>query len=845
MAKDCVEEVMKGLGNTETATILKGEIEKIVSRMRKERAKAFVDGILNPESAYREKALEILNRERINTKIDRIKTLENIEKRKRADLRIKERPNAVEGISVLNVGDNKRVGSNRFSAYGIQDSLKKQLMASIIKEVRATGYEDLIKGSQVDSIINRDVMIEVSELNKKNGNFGVTNSKEAMALAKAIHKGQKLILGVLNSSGAYIRELEGYAGRVTHDSVKLQKIGKEQWIDSILPLLDHEKTFNSDLIDADPVEFLSTVYDDIVTGQSSRRKRPDVSSDKLIRISGMPPNYSSRVERSRVLHFLDAAAEHTYLKQFGSGKNLFEDTISFAQRAAKDAGLMQVYGTNPGATYATLLDSYGISKDAAAMEILDAQFKELTGETLRPGSSPKAVIGMGARALMSASKLGNSVISSITDLGVRANDLVNFSGENYFSSKAKVIKSLIEALDPKNRQQVTDLIGATIDSYIHSFYAQAGAADFNGGIAKAMDLYFKANLQTYWTNWNKSAQAMIHAAEMGMRSSSAFSALDETFVNNLKRFGIGEAEWGFIQSAAKKADDGRVYVGFQDIYDMDDGLALEIAKKAGLIKDNMTPAAQRRAANKAKFDAATKLSVYYNDQIGTSVLEPTARERRIIYRGTSQDTWAGQALRLIGQFKMFPTSMVTQVLEGTLYAKGATSVKEGLVGPTSNKAGLVRLMVDLTVLSYGGMVLKDVLMNKTPKDPRDPEVMMEAFTRAGVGGIYSDMLTQEFDSRYGRGALSYLTGPTIGQLDDIGNLKTDIQKWATGRRKKFPTNAAVRLGTNNLPGFNLFYLKGAINHLFLYDLSERMNPGYMKRMEARMKKKGQGFIIKP
>jgi hypothetical protein len=113
--------------------------------------------------------------------------------------------------------------------------------------------------------------------------------------------------------------------------------------------------------------------------------------------------------------------------------------------------------------------------------------------------------------------------------------------------------------------------------------------------------------------------------------------------------------------------------------------------------------------------------------------------------------------------------------------------------------------------------------------------------QGGAMGMYGDFLLGEFDSRYGRSALSALAGPVIGQTDDVFDL---FNRLKSGEIDK-AGNSAFRFMINNMPGSNLFYLRGAVDYLFLYDLQEKMNPGFLSRMESRMGDRGQSFLIDP
>ena len=57
---------------------------------------------------------------------------------------------------------------------------------------------------------------------------------------------------------------------------------------------------------------------------------------------------------------------------------------------------------------------------------------------------------------------------------------------------------------------------------------------------------------------------------------------------------------------------------------------------------------------------------------------------------------------------------------------------------------------------------------------------------------------------------------------------------------------AVRFFASNLPGANLWYLKGAINHLFLHNIQEMLSPGYLSSMRSRAQREfGQSYYWEP
>jgi hypothetical protein len=65
----------------------------------------------------------------------------------------------------------------------------------------------------------------------------------------------------------------------------------------------------------------------------------------------------------------------------------------------------------------------------------------------------------------------------------------------------------------------------------------------------------------------------------------------------------------------------------------------------------------------------------------------------------------------------------------------------------------------------------------------------------------------------------------------------------TGKQLADLAPELLRLGLNETPFINLFYVRSALNYLFLHSLQERMNPGYLARMQRSIQKnQGQSYM---
>ena len=107
-------------------------------------------------------------------------------------------------------------------------------------------------------------------------------------------------------------------------------------------------------------------------------------------------------------------------------------------------------------------------------------------------------------------------------------------------------------------------------------------------------------------------------------------------------------------------------------------------------------------------------------------------------------------------------------------------------------------------------------------------------------GIYGDFLFGEMKNRFGGNPISTFLGPTAGAANDLFDL--------FGRVKagEDPSIQAWRFLMNNFPGINLFYTRIALDYLILYRVQESLSPGYLRRLERRVREENeQEFLVFP
>jgi hypothetical protein len=145
-----------------------------------------------------------------------------------------------------------------------------------------------------------------------------------------------------------------------------------------------------------------------------------------------------------------------------------------------------------------------------------------------------------------------------------------------------------------------------------------------------------------------------------------------------------------------------------------------------------------------------------------------------------------------------------------MITRGRLADVRGLKG-MGHITGLVELAVS-TLFGIAANYLNSIAKGIDPNSQwrnQPAQALIAGFTRGGTGSIYGDFLLGEW-SRFGRGLVDTAVGPTLGQLDTVAELWTDLthpSKWKAGA-----LGVATKFTRENLPFMNMIYTKLAFDH---------------------------------
>lgn len=228
---------------------------------------------------------------------------------------------------------------------------------------------------------------------------------------------------------------------------------------------------------------------------------------------------------------------------------------------------------------------------------------------------------------------------------------------------------------------------------------------------------------------------------------------------------------------------------------------------------------------------------FFADETSYGVVETDARSRRTTTWGTRPGTLAGESIRFIMQFKGFPIAFAQRVGGRAAFGfrKGARLEQAAHIGT---------LLAGMTMAGYASMAMKDLIKGYwPPRDPTDIKTWQAAFIQGGAAGIYGDFLFGRVN-RFGGGLAETAMGPAFGSAFDLGDLILKAREAGLSSDEEVRLADWLNFSTQNTPFVNLYYVRPALDFLFLNSMKEAASPGYLKRVERnRQKTYGQRNVM--
>ncbi len=841
----CLDEIAKAGGEGITRDTAQDILDQVDTR----RERVMREQGLDRDAAIRQAAKELGDEARMAAAIEKRNALLNRQAREARRTRIENAPNVVDGMRAEIHGINTPTKGGRFSAQAEWRALQDEYQAGMARDLQKAGLFKVARGGTKDEAIGR----EMFELSKgADGKPGISGDKEALQVAQIFHRYQSLAKEGVNKVGGWIGDYAGYITRTSHDADKIRQAGLDAWKAEILLKLDQDRTFEGvDNRDG----FLNSTWHALTTGVHIGKDGPVGLKDPAF--TG-PGNAAKKASQERLLHFKDAQSWIDYNKQFGHG-SLLRSLMSNLERSARLTAIMRRFGTNPRAEFEQDLrhfqeslretDPEQVAKVQNWRQALQNRFDVLDGTSSIPVNRQAARIASLVRLDESMAKLGGVALTHLSAGMTRAAELrhhgIGFL-ENYGDYAKSFFRGRGRSTDTK---EVADLLHAGLDGLVNDIRSRFDPDDGLPGRASSIaNTYFKYTGLTYLYDAMRSGAEMLLSRHLGRNLQHGFGALPDELRTMLTAYDVSPEEWEMLRGVPDHTQaHGRTFLT-PDAGERVDTAAMEAAlRDRGAIPDGAKQDGVDRAVADGRQALAMKLHAYINDTGGRAMISPGVEERAILLQGTRPGTPAGEALRFLAQFKLWPTALVTRGLGREIY-----STRTG----TQAAIGIAHMAAAGAAFGYLRMVISDLASGRNPRNPMDPATAIAAIAQGGGLGIFGDFLFGQ-TSRFGHSFAETLAGPVLGEgvsalMDMWNNMKQVAVSAAEGNPRQSKAAAknlsadAFRTTMNQLPFANLFYARAIFEYFFTHQIQEAMSPGYLRRYEQSVRRNtGQTFWLSP
>lgn len=720
------------------------------------------------------------------------------------------------------IGD--RIAFNSRSKHGVT-SVEKEAMAEgnrmIGKLVSDPDFIELMKTPEGITAMTRELHGEAS------GNAA------AKRLAGVFHDDAETARQRFNRAGGDIGHLENWAAPQHHSQIKVALAGMEKWVGDILPRLDRSQYMNENgmpMTDAELSDFLSHAFHSIAT-DGANKVTPGVFAGNGSR--------ANRGSAARALHFKGADAFMEYQALYGD-KPMANVLTDHLRGIGKDIALVEAFGPNPDHTLRLVLDTMSaeakmadparIGKIDKAAGRVQNLYNELSGKQMPVASLRMAAFFDAMRSHLVASKLGSAFLTSFTDESTMA---ATAQANNI--SYLEVFRQELSTLNPANptEKRVAMRAGLALNvvlqdlnryaadqlnfDYIGDGMLDKAAAGYSRVSKQAAHTVMKLSGLPLITEARKRAFGTVMMDSLGTltRDVDSLAKLDAKDAAMLKAKGVDDTHWAVWRLA-----DGEDWGGGHERVLTAESIYAIPDEKLATLGD---PQALRQ-------EAAKKLLAHVLEEVDMAVIEPGVRERSWLIN-QQRGTFTGELVRSMMLFKSFPLSMLTRHWNRVLNGEAGNKFWYGMA-----IAGMSTVI--------GGMTtqINELLMGRDPLDITDPRFAAKSFLKGGAMGIMGDFLYSDTTGYGSNSPAEILSGPLVGTFAEADRLtRGNILEAAQGKTTH-AGGEAIRFFSGLTPGANLWYLKGALNHLFIHQIQEMASPGYLNRMEARARREfGQHY----
>ncbi|MDH2490209.1 hypothetical protein QDR33_01320 [Acinetobacter baumannii] len=669
---------------------------------------------------------------------------------------------------------------------------------------------------------------------------GKSDNPEITAMAKDVSFALEEMRLAFNRAGGNIRKLDNWGFMTSHDQKKVALSTEKEWVDEVLPKLDRNQYVREDgllMSDSEVRTMLKDVYRTIATNGANKV----LDGRKSITPVGGRSKMANRHQEARALHFKDGGSWLEYQAKFGTyNETGFHEILkNHTHRMSTEIAMMQNFGSNPRLSFENLLEEASTKlkadpENGSKHGEIDKQSKRalsmyntLDANTRAVDSTLGNVMG-GLRALMVASKLGGTTLTTIGD-HASTKKSANMLGLSY--TKSVLPEYMKQLTQGKYRDEavrfglgITEMVGSTSrfgDADVVSSATKSGR--FNARMQQLASTTLKISGLNAVTAGMKRAFNLVHMNKIAeMTRSTHWKDLGKDDLKILKGNGITEKDWNLWRELTpSKREDGAIVLTQNDFFNAPD----EVIKKF-LPKDKQD---SPTAIVDYRYKAAMKYQTHIFNEESVAVIEAGVRERSIINLGDA-GTIQGELGRTLFQFKGFPLAYMLRI--------GHRAFAQGDI--KSRATFLVSLLAYQTLAGAFIVQLQNLANGKNPEPVFTPDFFGKSILKGGGLSFMGDLMSALSDPT-GRSFGDFVAGPLVSQGGKLGMLLTGMgNNFIEGKESTRAMEIANTL-KGNLPFQNIWYSKLVIDRMLYSKLQNMIDPDYLPKTQQRLENLGNSY----
>ena len=669
---------------------------------------------------------------------------------------------------------------------------------------------------------------------------GKSDNPEISAMAKEVGFALEEARLAFNRAGGNIRKLDNWGFMTSHDQKKVALTDQAEWIGDILPKLDRNQYVREDGLlmgDSELRKLLKDVYQTIATNGANKV----LDGRKQNTPVGGRSKMANRHQEARAIHFKDGDSWLEYQAKYGTyNETGFHEILkNHIHRMSTEVAMMQNFGSNPRLSFESLLEEANTklkadSQNGTKHGEFDKQSKRamsmyntLDANTRAVDSTLGNIMG-GLRALMVASKLGGTTLTTIGD-HASTKKIANMNGLSYTKS---ILPEYLKQLTQGGYRDealrfglgINEMVGSTSrfgDADVISSATASGR--FNARMQQLASTTMKISGLNAVTAGMKRAFNLVHMNKIAdLTRKTEWKDLGADDLKILKGNGIKEKDWNLWRELTpSKRDDGTFVLTQNDFFNAPD----EVIKKF-LPKDKQD---SLTAITDYRYKAAMKYQTHIFNEESVAIIEAGVRERSAINFGDA-GTIQGELGRTLFQFKGFPLAYMMRMGYRAFADRGIKS----------RATFIISLLAYQTLAGAFIVQLQNIANGRNPEPVFTPDFFTKSVLKGGGLSFLGDLMSA-FSDPTGRGFGEFVQGPLIGQAGKLGMLLTGMGNNIIEGKESTRLMEVANTLKGNLPLQNLWYSKLIIDRMLYSKLQNMIDPDYLPKLQQRMENRGNSY----